>query len=80
MRPCTHEFILQELPVRGLYTQAALLAHDCIGNTFITVDNVKRLKIFAAVKIQSGDVIYNNYTAALYVCHFNTESIAPNLV
>lgn len=54
--------------MRGLYSQAALLAHDCIGNTFITVDNAKRLKIFAAVDIASGEIIYNNYTATLYVC------------
>lgn len=60
-------YLLQEFPVRGLYTQAALLAHDCIGNTFITVDNVRRLKIFAAVDIASGEIIYNNYTATLYV-------------
>lgn len=57
----------QEFPVRGLYTQAALLAHDCIGNTFITVDNNKQLKVFASVDIQSGETIFNNYTATLYV-------------
>lgn len=54
--------------MRGLYSQAALLAHDCIGNTFITVDNARQLKIFAAVDIASGETIYNNYTATLYVC------------
>lgn len=57
----------QEFPVRGLYCQAALLAHDCIGNTFITVDNARQLKIFAAVDIAPGEIIYNNYTATLYV-------------
>lgn len=50
-----------------MYIQAALLAHDCIGNTFITVDNNKQLKVYASVDIQAGEIIYNNYTASLYV-------------
>lgn len=58
---------MQEFPVRGLYIQAALLAHDCIGNTFITVDNNKQLKVYASIDIQAGEIIYNNYTASLYV-------------
>lgn len=58
---------MQEFPVRGLYTQAALLAHDCIGNTFITVDNDKQLKVYASIDIREGEIIYNNYTASLYV-------------
>lgn len=53
--------------MRGLYTQAALLAHDCIGNTLITVDNDKLLKVYASVDIKAGEIIYNNYTASLYV-------------
>lgn len=63
----TLDISFQEFPVRGLYCQAALLAHDCIGNTFITVDNDRQLKIFAAVDIACGEIIYNNYTATLYV-------------
>ncbi|XP_031622416.1 SET domain-containing protein SmydA-8-like isoform X2 [Contarinia nasturtii] len=65
----TFEFRTQhfeEFPVRGLFTQAALLAHDCIGNTLITVDNNKVLKVFASVDIKEGEIIYNNYTASLY--------------
>lgn len=53
--------------MRGLYTQAALLAHDCIGNTLITVDNDKLLKVYACTDIKAGEIIYNNYTASLYV-------------
>lgn len=53
--------------MRGLYAQAALLAHDCIGNTFITLDDNKQLKVFASVDIKAGDIVYNNYTATLYV-------------
>lgn len=56
--------------MRGLYAQAALLAHDCIGNTFITLDDGKQLKVFASVDIKAGDVVYNNYTATLYVSFF----------
>lgn len=43
------------------------LAHDCIGNTFITVDNNKQLKVYASLDIKVGEIIYNNYTASLYV-------------
>lgn len=53
--------------MRGLYIQAALLAHDCIGNTFITVDNNQVLKVYASIDIKAGEIIYNNYTALLYV-------------
>lgn len=67
MRVCENGCSRQEFPVRGLYTQAGLLAHDCIGNTFITVDNNKQLKVFASVDIKSGETIFNNYTATLYV-------------
>lgn len=31
------------------------------------MDGNKELKIMASVDIKAGDVIYNNYTAALYV-------------
>lgn len=64
---CAQMCVRQEFPVRGLYTQAGLLAHDCIGNTFITVDSNKQLKVFASADIQSGETIFNNYTATLYV-------------
>ncbi|XP_055320157.1 SET domain-containing protein SmydA-8-like [Sitodiplosis mosellana] len=56
----------EEFPVRGLYTQAALLAHDCIGNTFISVDNNKQLKVYASLDIKMGEIVYSNYTASLY--------------
>lgn len=57
----------QDLPVRGLYPKAALMAHDCIGNTFITMDKHKELKVYASVDIKCGDIIYYNYTDPLMV-------------
>lgn len=69
----------KEFPVRGLFTQAALLAHDCIGNTFITVDgNNKLLKVYASVDIKMGEIIYNNYTASLYVSYFIWINVCIN--
>lgn len=62
--------VTQEFPVRGLYTQAALLAHECIGNTFVAVDNAKQLKVYSSVDIKAGQAIYNCYTAILYVRTF----------
>lgn len=57
----------QDYPVRGLYPDAALMAHDCIANTFITMDHQKELKVYASVDIKSGDMIYYNYTDPLMV-------------
>lgn len=69
---------MQEFPVRALYAQAALLAHDCIGNTFITVDNNKQLKVYASIDIRAGEIIYNCYTASLYVS-FDYLFLSPSL-
>lgn len=55
----------QEMPTRGLYPKAALLSHDCVGNTFISLDENKLLRIYSSVDIEVGMTIYNNYTFAL---------------
>lgn len=51
----------------GLYVQAALMAHDCVANTMITIDECKNLKVFACVDIKAGEIVYNNYTTVLLV-------------
>jgi hypothetical protein len=53
--------------LRGLYPKAALLAHDCVGNTTISVDSSFNLRIHVSVDTKAGDLIYYNYTNALYV-------------
>ncbi|XP_037027904.1 SET domain-containing protein SmydA-8-like [Bradysia coprophila] len=55
----------EEVPIRGLYPKAALLSHDCVGNTFISLDETRSLRIYSSVDIDAGKTIYNNYTFAL---------------
>lgn len=56
---------IQEMPLRGLYPKAALLSHDCVGNTFISLDETRSLRIYSSVDIDVGKTIYNNYTFSL---------------
>lgn len=56
-----------EIPVRGLYALAAMMPHDCVSNTFITVDATRNLRVYASVPIAAGETVYNNYTSTLLV-------------
>lgn len=58
-----------QVQVRGLYPKAALLPHDCVPNTFISLDENKVMKIYASVAINAGGIIFNNYTDSLNVIH-----------
>lgn len=58
---------LDSLLLRGLYAEASLMAHDCRGNTHLTVDDNFHLTIYASLPIQEGDVIFFNYTSSLLV-------------
>lgn len=53
--------------IRGLYLGAALMAHDCLGNTHLAVDDDYNLIVHASVNIPKGSPIYFNYTNALQV-------------
>lgn len=53
--------------MRGLYPKAAQLAHDCIPNTFIALDENRAMKIYASIDIKAGETIFNNYTNSLTV-------------
>lgn len=54
-----------ESPLRGLYIKTALIAHECRGNTHITVDDKFQLTVFASLPIQQGETICFNYTSSL---------------
>ncbi|XP_015438621.1 PREDICTED: protein msta, isoform A-like [Dufourea novaeangliae] len=56
---------LDGLLLRGLYTEASLMAHDCRGNTHLTVDDDFQLTVYASLPIQEGDAILFNYTSSL---------------
>ncbi|XP_008547423.1 SET domain-containing protein SmydA-8-like [Microplitis demolitor] len=51
--------------LRGLYVEAALMAHDCRGNTHITVDDDFQLTVYASRPIEEGESILFNYTSSL---------------
>lgn len=53
--------------LRGLYIQAALMAHDCIGNTHLAVDDNFNLIVHSSVPVSKGDPILFNYSNALQV-------------
>lgn len=59
-----------ESPLRGLYIKTALIAHECRGNTHITVDDKFQLTVFASLPIQQGETICFNYTSSLLVSSF----------
>lgn len=53
--------------LRGVYLKAALLAHDCVGNTHMSINDNNVLVCHASIDIKKGDVIYYNYTDPLKV-------------
>lgn len=56
-----------ESPLRGLYTEASLMAHECRGNTHITVDDDFQLTVYASCPINEGEGIFYHYTSPLLV-------------
>lgn len=58
---------LDRLLLLGLYVEASLMAHDCRGNTHLTVDNNFQLTIYASLPIKQGETIFFNYTSSLLV-------------
>ncbi|XP_020287894.1 protein msta-like [Pseudomyrmex gracilis] len=51
--------------LRGLYIDAALMAHDCRGNTHLTVDDNFQLTVYASITIKEDEPIFFNYTSSL---------------
>ncbi|XP_045524983.1 SET domain-containing protein SmydA-8-like isoform X1 [Pieris brassicae] len=51
--------------LRGVYLQAALMAHHCTGNTIISINDNNALMCHASKDIKKGEVIYYNYTDPL---------------
>lgn len=50
------------------------MAHDCVGNTFLSVDDDFILTVKASVDIPENSPIYFNYSNALSV---STKSFEP---
>nr|XP_012144406.1 PREDICTED: protein msta, isoform A-like isoform X1 [Megachile rotundata] len=56
---------LDGLLLRGLYVEASFMAHDCRGNTHLTVDDHFQLTVYASIPIKEGEAILFNYTSSL---------------
>ncbi|CAH2044001.1 unnamed protein product, partial [Iphiclides podalirius] len=51
--------------LRGVYLKAALMAHDCVGNTHMAIDDNNVLVCHASTDIKKGEPIFNRYTDPL---------------
>ncbi|XP_033608644.1 SET domain-containing protein SmydA-8 isoform X3 [Cryptotermes secundus] len=51
--------------LRGVYLRAALMAHDCVANTHLAVDDDFQMIVHASIPIPRGHPIYFNYTSAM---------------
>ncbi|XP_047032020.1 SET domain-containing protein SmydA-8-like isoform X1 [Helicoverpa zea] len=51
--------------LRGVYLKAALLAHDCVGNTHMSINDNNLLVCHASTDIKKGEPIFYNYTDPL---------------
>ncbi|XP_005188643.1 SET domain-containing protein SmydA-8 isoform X1 [Musca domestica] len=51
--------------LKGLYVHASKMPHHCVPNTATAIDDDYNMKIYAAVPIKAGEVIYNSYTNPL---------------
>lgn len=58
----------QGMRLRGVYTEAALMAHDCVDNVHLSVDDNFVMTVRASIDIPRGQPILYNYTDPLKVC------------
>ncbi|XP_016928682.2 SET domain-containing protein SmydA-8 [Drosophila suzukii] len=51
--------------LKGVFVCGAGLPHHCVPNTVVALDEQFNMKLYAAVPLQPGDIIYNSYTNPL---------------
>ncbi|XP_033253836.1 uncharacterized protein LOC117193193 [Drosophila miranda] len=51
--------------LKGVFVCGAGLPHHCVPNTVVALDEQFTMKLYAAVPLNAGDVIYNSYTNPL---------------
>lgn len=57
----------EESLIRGLYPKAALMAHNCVSNTLISVDGDANLRLYVTTPVKKGEMLFYNYTRSLFV-------------
>lgn len=53
--------------LKGVYVHAAKMPHHCVPNTATAIDDDFNMKVYAAVPIRAGEIIYNSFTNPLMV-------------
>ncbi|KAL5287691.1 hypothetical protein ACFFRR_008536 [Megaselia abdita] len=61
--------------LRSLFPNAALLAHDCVANTIVSIDDNFQMKIYANRDIKSGELVTYCYTNPLWGTSKRRESL-----
>lgn len=51
--------------LRGLYRHPSLLVHNCLANSFLSVDADFNVRLYAGQDIHQGDIIMYNYAQVL---------------
>ncbi|KAH8401492.1 hypothetical protein KR009_005858 [Drosophila setifemur] len=51
--------------LKGVFVCGASLPHHCVPNVVVALDEQFNMKLYAAVPLQPGDIIYNSYTNPL---------------
>ncbi|GJQ83907.1 hypothetical protein Trydic_g19845 [Trypoxylus dichotomus] len=47
--------------LRGIYVEASLMTHDCVGNTQLSIDDDFNMTVHASRAIPAGETIFFNY-------------------
>lgn len=53
--------------VRALYLKGALMTHDCVSNTHVSIDDQFNLSVRCSVDLKPDQTVYFNYTNVLMV-------------
>lgn len=61
--------------LRALFLEAALMAHDCVGNTHLAVDDSFCITVRASRFIAKGETVFFNYTNALLVSKITIHTL-----
>lgn len=55
---------------RGLYPKTALMTHNCMPNTLLSVDGYSNVRVFTTVPVKMGEILHISYTRSLFVSCF----------
>lgn len=61
--------------LRAIYPNAALMAHSCIANTLVSVDDSFQMKIYATRLIRKDELLHYNYTNPLLVSKVKSNKL-----